>query len=80
MEIEDVRKDLEQLKIAQATEVATNAGAAATLAATQTGAAATLAATQAGLMSTMVVGSVSFIVGIFLGMTIVSTRAYPSRW
>ena len=69
MEIEDVRKDLEQLKIAQATEAATTAGAAATL-----------AATQAGLMTTMAVGSVSLIVGIFLGMTIVSVRSHTSRW
>jgi len=56
MEIEDVRQDLEQLKITQATEVATTAGATATL-----------AAAQAGLMMTVVVGSVSLIVGIFLG-------------
>ena len=77
---EDVRKDVEALKIAQATEVATQAGAMATLTATQAGATATLAATQAGLMTTMAVGSVSLIVGIFLGMTIVHTKAYPSRW
>jgi hypothetical protein len=46
MESEDLRTDVEQLKIAQATQVATTAGAQATL-----------AATQAGLMSTIVVGS-----------------------
>jgi hypothetical protein len=69
MEIEDVRKDLEQLKITQATEVATTAGATATL-----------AAAQAGLMMTVVVGSVSLIVGIFLGMTIVNVKAHTSRW
>jgi hypothetical protein len=34
-----------------------------------------LAATQAGLMSTLVVGSVSFIIGIFLGLTIVKSKA-----
>ena len=69
MEVEDVRKDLEQLKITQATEVATTAGATATL-----------AATQAGLMMTVVIGSVSLIVGIFLGMTIVNVKAQTSRW
>ena len=36
---EDVRKDIEQLKIAQATQAATQAGAVATLSATQAGAA-----------------------------------------
>jgi hypothetical protein len=69
MEIEDVRQDLEQLKITQATEVVTTAGATATL-----------AAAQAGLMMTVVVGSVSLIVGIFLGMTIVNVKAHTSRW
>ena len=69
MEIEEVRKDLEQLKVTQATEAATTAGATATL-----------AAAQAGLMMTVVVGSVSLIVGIFLGMTIVNVKAHPSRW
>jgi len=64
MESEDLRKDVEQLKIAQATEVATTAGATATL-----------AATQAGLMSSIVVGSVSLIIGIFLGLTIVKSKA-----
>ena len=74
MESEDLRKDVEQLKIAQATQVATTAGAQATLAATQAGATSTLAATQAGLISTIVVGSVSLIVGIFLGLTIVKSK------
>ena len=64
MESEDLRKDVEQLKIAQATQMATTAGAQATL-----------AATQAGLMSTLVVGSVSLIIGIFLGLTIVKSKA-----
>jgi hypothetical protein len=64
MENEDLRKDVEQLKIAQATQVATTAGAQATM-----------AATQAGLMSTIVVGSVSSIIGIFLGLTIVKSKA-----
>jgi hypothetical protein len=74
MESEDLRKDVEQLKIAQATQAATTAGAQATLAATQAGATSTLAATQAGLMSTIVVGSVSLIIGIFLGLTIVKSK------
>ena len=45
--------------------------------ATTTGAQATRAATQAGLVSTIVVGSVSFIIGIFLiflGLTIVTSK------
>jgi hypothetical protein len=76
---EDVRKDIEELKIAQATQVATQAGAVATLSATQAGAAATVAATQAGLLTTVVVGSVSLIVGIFLGLTIVNSNTYRGR-
>lgn len=39
------------------------------------GAQTTLAATQAGLMSTIAVGSVSLIIGIFLGLTIVKSKA-----
>jgi hypothetical protein len=76
---EDVRKDIEELKIAQATQAATQAGAVATLSATQAGAAATVAATQAGLLTTVVVGSVSLIVGIFLGLTIVDSKPYRDR-
>lgn len=64
MESEDLRKDVEQLKIAQATQGATTAGAQATQ-----------AATQAGLMSTIAVGSVSLIISIFLGLTIVKAKA-----
>jgi hypothetical protein len=76
---EDVRKDIEQLKIAQATQAATQAGAVATLSATQAGAVATAAATQAGLLTTIAVGSVSLIVGIFLGLTIINSTPYRGR-
>ncbi|MFD3762714.1 hypothetical protein [Streptomyces sp. NPDC058622] len=46
------------------------AGAQATQAATQAGMTSTFGATQAGTWSVMAVGSVSLLVGIFLGMAI----------
>ncbi|HEX2054008.1 MAG TPA: hypothetical protein VHJ78_09830 [Actinomycetota bacterium] len=49
---------------------ASQAGQAATMA----GAQATQAALQAANMATMVIGSVSLIVGIFLGMAIAKAR------
>ena len=61
---------IRQLEVAQATQAATQAGAVATLTATQAGAAATTAASQAGTVGIMVAGSVSLIVGIFLGLAI----------
>lgn len=67
----DARNEIEQLKIAQATQAATMAGAQATQAAAQAGLASTTAATQAGTWSTMVAGGVCLIAGLFLGMTIV---------
>lgn len=70
----DVRSELEQLKIGQATQAATLAGAQATQAATTAGIASTNAAAQAGMVGTWVAGSVGFIVGIFLGILLVRSR------
>ena len=61
------------LETAQAVQAATMAGAEATQAAAQAGMTATGAATAAGNMATMVVGSVSLVVGMFLGITIGKT-------
>ena len=55
----DARTEIENLKIAQATQAATLAGAQATQ-----------AAAHAGTWSTMVAGGVCMIAGLFLGMTI----------
>jgi len=66
----DARSEIEQLKIAQATQAAAMAGAQATQAAAQAGVAATTAAAQAGTWSTMVAGGVCLIAGLFIGMAI----------
>ena len=58
------------LETAQAVQAATMAGAEATQAAVQAGITSTGAAAAAGNMASMVVGSVSLIVGIVLGITI----------
>lgn len=55
----DVRGEIEGLKIAQATQAATLAGAQATQ-----------AAAHAGTWSTMVAGFGGLVVGLFLGMAI----------
>ncbi|MEO6397445.1 MAG: hypothetical protein ABIP13_03145 [Tepidiformaceae bacterium] len=67
---DDLQKDVENLKIAQATQAAAFAGAQATQAAITAGAAATQAAATAGTLATMIAGSVALIVGIFLGATL----------
>ncbi len=54
---QDMQNDIEGLKIAQATQTATLAGAQATQ-----------AAASAGIMSTMAAGFVALVCGIFLGM------------
>jgi hypothetical protein len=66
----DAREEIEQLKIAQATQAATLAGAQATQAAAQAGMAATNAAAQAGTVAMVIAGSVGAVVGLFLGMAI----------
>ena len=67
---QDINKEIEGLKISQATQAAAMAGAQATQAAVTAGAAATQAAAAAGIYSTMAAGAVSLIVGIFLGAAI----------
>lgn len=60
---------IHSLEVAQATQAASAAGAEATQAATTAGMQATQAAAQAGTWAVMAVGSVSLIVGIFLGIS-----------
>jgi hypothetical protein len=74
VENDELLKRVEGLEAAQATQTAAMAGAEATQAAVNAGMASTAAAMQAGNMATMVVGSVSLIVGIFLGLTIHKSR------
>jgi hypothetical protein len=71
----DVRERIHALETAQAVQAATAVGMEATQAAAQAGMAATAAAAQAGNLAVMAVGSVSLIVGMFLGLTISRTRA-----
>jgi hypothetical protein len=77
----DIRKELEMLKVEFAALQATQAGALATQAATQAGQAATQsaatagmtatnAASNAGMMATMAAGFGGFVVGTFLGLAI----------
>ena len=58
----------------EATQAAAMAGAEATQAALQAGNMATTTAMQAGTMAAMITGSVGFVVGTFLGLTIAATR------
>jgi hypothetical protein len=67
---EELEGRVRGLETAQATQAATLAGAEATQAAAQAGLASTMAATQAGNVAAVVIGSVSLIVGMFLGITI----------
>jgi hypothetical protein len=67
-EMQDLRKDMDDLKTAQAV-----------LAATQVGAIATMGAAQAGTVGTVIAGSVGLVVGLFLGLVIGRTDAGP-RW
>ena len=66
----DVSKRVDELEKTQAVQAATQAGAEATQAATLAGAQATQAAAHAGTWATMAAGSISLVVGIFLGVTI----------
>ncbi len=71
MEEFDARNEIENLKIAQATQAATVVGAEATQAAVQAGMAATNAAAHAGTIAMVVAGSIGAVAGLFLGMAIV---------
>ncbi|MFD9305426.1 hypothetical protein ACFWCB_22705 [Streptomyces sp. NPDC060048] len=70
MEQSELENKVKQLETALAVQEATMAGAQATQAATQAGMTSTFGATHAGTWSVMVTGSVSLLVGIFLGMAI----------
>ncbi|WIX76032.1 hypothetical protein QRX50_31735 [Amycolatopsis carbonis] len=74
MDQHEIEDRVHSVEAAQATQAATLAGAQATQAATQAGTTATNAAMHAGLLTTMAAGSVSLIVGIFLGMAIRDAR------
>jgi hypothetical protein len=66
----EVAKHIEALEKTQAVQAATEAGAQATQAAVLAGAQTTQPAAHAGTWATMAAGSISLIVGIFLGLTI----------
>jgi len=66
---QDMRQDIENLKVAQATQAAALAGSQATQAALTAGAQATQTAMNAGTMATVGAGFVALIVGLFLGFT-----------
>ncbi|MFL6288585.1 MAG: hypothetical protein ACJ73L_09325 [Actinomycetes bacterium] len=66
----DLEQRVSELEKAQAVQAATQAGVEATQAAAMSGAQATQAAAHAGTWSTMAAGSISLVVGIFLGVTI----------
>ena len=66
----EMQERIHSLETAQATQAATTAGMEATQTATTTGMQATQAAAQAGMWAVMAAGSVSLIVGIFLGIAI----------
>ena len=70
MENDDLKERIHALETAQATAAATTAGMEATNAATTAGLQAAQAAATAGTFAVMAAGSVSLIVGLFLGMTI----------
>jgi hypothetical protein len=58
-DVEQLRKDMEELKISQATQAATEAGGMATQ-----------SAMQAGTLGTVGAGAVGLIVGMFLGIAL----------
>ena len=70
-----LQEKIHALETAQAVQAASTAGMQATQAAAQAGLAATAAATQVANMAVMAVGSVSLIVGMFLGLAISRSRS-----
>lgn len=70
MQETDLEARVHSLETAQAVQTAVQAGAEATQAAVQAGAATTNAAAHAGVVAMVAAGSVSLIVGLFLGITI----------
>lgn len=67
---DEVTERIHSLETAQAVQTATTTGMESTNAATTAGMQATQAAAQAGTWAVMAAGSISLIVGMFLGMTI----------
>ena len=74
MENDDLKERIHALETAQATQVATTSGMEATNAATTAGLQTAQATAQAGTWAVMAAGSVSLIVGIFLGMAIAAGK------
>ncbi len=74
MESDDLKERIHALETAQATAAATTAGMESTNAAATAGMQATQAAAQAGTVAMMAAGSISLIVGLFLGMAIVRSK------
>ena len=68
----EMRQDIEELKKAQAVQVATDTGAHATQAAMQAGAQATQAAATAGLAAAVAAGAIGLVVGMLLGSVFTS--------
>ncbi len=71
---DEVTERIHSLETAQAVQTATTTGMESTNAATTAGMQATQAAAQAGTWAVMAVGSISLIMGIFLGMGISRSR------
>ena len=71
---DEVTERIHALETAQATQVATTTGMESTNAATTAGLQAAQAAAQAGTWAVMIAGSVSLIVGMFLGMAIAQSN------
>ena len=75
MENDDLKERIHALETAQATQAATTAGMEATQTAVTAGMQATQAAAQVGTWAVMAAGSVSMVVGIFLGIAIAKAKA-----
>jgi hypothetical protein len=75
MEDDDMKERIHALETAQATQAATTAGMEATQTAATAGMQAAQAAAQAGTWAVMAAGSVSLIVGMFLGMAIAKAKS-----
>lgn len=69
-DMQELRKDVNDLKTAQAVQAATQAGAIATQTATQAGGMATMGAAQAGTVGAVIAGAGGLVVGMFLGLLI----------
>lgn len=68
MDQDQLTERIHALEVAQATQAATQAGAAATTAASQAGTVATNAAAQAGTVGMLIAGGAGLIAGTFLGL------------